>query len=108
MSNICHTYVPNRQQIQFCKIDVEGSEKNVLLGFNFLKYRPKIFCIESLINPKTNTPEYKEWEFILIKNDYEFAYNYKRNRFYYDKRLKGMKEKFNRIEFFVNKFKKNL
>ena len=74
MSKICRKYVPNGIQIQFCKIDVERSEKNVLLGFDFINYRPKVFCIESLINKTTNIPEYKKWEFILTNNDYNLAY----------------------------------
>ncbi len=87
MTNICKNYVPKGIEIQFCKIDVERAEKEVLLGYDFENYRPKVFCIESLINKETNTPEYKEWEFILTKNDYVFAYYYKGNRFYYDNRI---------------------
>ena len=94
MSNICREYVPKGIEIQFCKIDVERSEKNVLLGYDFVNYRPKVFCIESLINKKTKIPEYKEWEYILISNDYEFAFKYRRNRFYVDNRIKGFKKKF--------------
>ena len=92
MLNICNKYVPSEVQIQFCKIDVEGAEKYVLLGFDFINYRPKVFCIETLINAKTKIPEYKEWVYILLKNDYAFAYQYRINRFYYDKRIEGLKE----------------
>ena len=49
MSNICKSYVPEGTKIDFCKIDVEGGEKNVLLGYDFINYRPKVFCIESTI-----------------------------------------------------------
>ena len=38
MLNICKKYVPKNEVIQFCKIDVEGSEKDVLLGNDFEKY----------------------------------------------------------------------
>ena len=76
------------------------------MGYDFINYRPKVFCIESLINEKTNIPEYKEWEQILILNDYKFAYKYKRNRFYYDKRIKYLREKFNEIEYYVNLYNK--
>ena len=106
MSNICRKYVPKGIQIQFCKIDVESSEKNVLLGYDFDNYRPKVFCIESLINKKTNIPEYKEWEYILTKNDYNFVYNFGRNRFYYDNRIKGFRQKFKNIDSYVQKYKK--
>jgi FkbM family methyltransferase len=106
MSNICKKYVPSNIEIQFCKIDVESAEKFVLLGYDFINYRPKIFCIESLIDLKTKIPEYKQWEYILFKNDYAFAYQYKRNRFYYDKRIEGLKDKFNRIDFYIKIYKK--
>ena len=35
--------------IHFCKIDVEGAEKNVLLGYDCNRYRPNIFMIESIL-----------------------------------------------------------
>ena len=48
MANICKQYIPKKKEIHFCKIDVEGGhEKNVLLGYDFKNYRPKVFCIES-------------------------------------------------------------
>ena len=106
MSNICNNYVPNNVQIQFCKIDVEGAEKSVLLGFDFINFRPKIICIESLTDPKTKIQEYQQWEYILLKNDYAFAYQYRINRFYYDKRIEGLREKFNRIDFYIKLYNK--
>ena len=107
MSNICKFYAPSGVTIQFCKIDVERAEKSVLLGFDFKNYRPKIFCIESLKNRETKIPGYKEWEYILLSNDYAFAYQYKVNRFYYDKRVQGLKEKFDNIDYYVKIYKKN-
>lgn len=106
MSNICKKYVPLGKEIQFCKIDVERAEKNVLLGFDFINYRPKIFCIESLINEKTKKPEYNEWEYILIQNDYSFGYEFIRNRFYYDNRINGLKHKFNNIDYYTKLYSK--
>ena len=85
MSTICEKYVPKNEEIQFCKIDVEGNEKSVLLGYDFKNYRPKVFVVESAI-PNTDIPCHEEWEYILLKNDYVFGYQYKINRFYYDKR----------------------
>ena len=104
MKNVCKIYVPKGINISFCKIDVESAEKYVLLGYDFINYRPNVFCVESLINKKTNIPEYKEWEEILIKNDYEFAYKFRRNRFYYDKRISNMKNKFNNLNYYIKKY----
>ena len=71
MLNLCRKYVPKNEIIQFCKIDVEGGEKNVLLGYDFENYRPKVFCIESTL-PNTEIPCHNLWEDILL-NIYEFA-----------------------------------
>lgn len=107
MSNICKIYLPKGKEIHFCKIDVERAEKNVLLGFDFIHYRPKVFCIESLINQKTKKPEYIDWEYILKENDYNFGYNFKHNRFYYDNRIIGLKDKFKKIDYYTKFYFKN-
>ena len=93
MSEICKKYVPKNEIIQFCKIDVENSEKMVLLGFDFVNYRPKVFCIES-VRPGPQIPNFKEWEYILLENDYSFVYAYSINRFYIDNRISGLKQRF--------------
>ena len=104
MSNICDKYVPKKKRIQFCKIDVEGEEKNVLLGYDFTKYRPKIFLIESTL-PATYIPSYSSWEYILISNDYLFAYQYEINRFYIDNRYPFLKKKFLNVGKYIQLYK---
>jgi FkbM family methyltransferase len=71
------------KEIHFCKIDVEGFEKDVLLGLNFSLFRPWVFCIESAF-PGTNTPSQHIWEHILVAHEYRFGCQYSFNRFYYD------------------------
>ena len=105
LSNICKKYVPENMEIEFCKIDIEGGEKNALLGYNFKDYRPKVFCIEST-EPGTNIPCHKSWEDILLNNDYSFAYQYSINRYYIDKRIQGLKEKFYDIDNYIQFYKK--
>mgnify|MGYP002627327101 CR=1 FL=1 len=108
MSNICKKYVPKNEIIQFCKIDVEGGEKNVLLGYDFKNYRPKVFCIEST-KPGTAIPTYDEWEYILLNNDYIFGFKYGINRYYYDKKIEHLNERFlnlsNNIAYYKRKIK---
>ena len=65
----------------------------VLLGFDFVNYRPKVFCIES-VRPGPQIPNFKEWEYILLENDYSFVYAYSINRFYIDNRISGLKQRF--------------
>ena len=106
MSNICRMYIPKKFEIHFCKIDVEGSEKDTLLGFDFINYRPKVFCIESFIIKDPEMPVYREWEYILKINDYNFGYSFRKNRFYYDNRIKDFKDKFYKIDYYVRIFYK--
>lgn len=104
MSNICKKYLPKGQEIHFCKIDIEGGEKDVLLGFDFKISRPKVFCIEST-KPGTSLPCYDEWEDILIKNDYSFVYQYRINRYYIDNKNEGLREKFNKVHKIIKLYK---
>jgi FkbM family methyltransferase len=68
----------------FCKIDVEGFEKQVLLGINWTAFRPWAFCIEATI-PTTQILCYDKWEHILFEHGYEFGCSSRINRFYYDR-----------------------
>jgi hypothetical protein len=80
---ILDRYLPENTPIDFCKIDVEGYEKNVLLGLNFERYRPLVFCVEAT-EPCTLTQNHEAWEAILIQNGYQLSYIYGFNRYYVD------------------------
>lgn len=69
------------QDVHFCKIDVEGFEKNVLNGIDFTQFRPWIFVIESVL-PATNIPCHDEWEGILTANGYSCGLAHGANRYY--------------------------
>jgi len=103
MANICKDYINKDLIIQFCKIDVEGSEENVLLGFDFENYRPQIFIIESTF-PETKIPSYSSWEYILFNHNYSFAYQYLINRFYVDNSNQVLKSKFSKIDRYIKIF----
>ena len=105
LSKICKKYVPKNEIIQFCKIDVEGGEKNVLLGYDFKNYRPKVFCIEST-KPGSKKPTYNEWEYILLNNDYEFGFKHGINRYYYDKKVKHLSERFLNLSNHIDTYKR--
>ena len=72
LENICRKFVPKGREVDFCKIDVEGNERDVLLGYDFKNYRPKVFCIESTI-PLSFIPNHQLLEDILILNNYTFV-----------------------------------
>lgn len=84
LSEVYNRYPPHEGDVHFCKIDVEGYERQVLEGVkDWRKFRPWIFCIESTF-PATNIPSYHDWEPILLKNDYVFTLQFSVNRYYVD------------------------
>ena len=105
LSNICKEYIPKNKVINFCKIDVEGDEKEVLLGFDFENFRPNIFCIECT-KPGTMSFTHQNFEDILIKNNYEHIYTYGINRYYVDKNLDYLKERAKFIEKLILSYKR--
>lgn len=72
----------NPEEIHFLKIDVEGFEKNVLLGMDW-SYRPWVICMESTI-PGTLEPCYQNWEYLLTDRGYVLYCEHGINRFYVD------------------------
>lgn len=75
--------------VQFLKIDVEGAERDVLLGGEWRAFRPRVILLEA-IKPKlpgcdiySFEPSWFEWEGILLQNGYEFALFDGLNRYYY-------------------------
>jgi FkbM family methyltransferase len=79
LADVCEEYVSTN--IHFLKIDVEGFEKEVILGGDFRKYRPWIVVVEATY-PNSTRPSHQEWEFVLIKNGYLHVYFDGLNRFY--------------------------
>lgn len=80
LASICEQYAKNRD-IHFLKIDVEGFETDVIKGNNWERFRPWILVIESTI-PMSQVENYLEWEQIILKANYQFAYGDGLNRFY--------------------------
>jgi len=106
MLNVCKEFIKTDIDINFCKIDVEGWEKNVLLGFDFDNCRPQVFVIESTF-PGTYIPCHASWEYLLLSNDYSFVYQYEINRFYVDNKIPSLKEKFKKIDKYIQIYEKN-
>ena len=102
MSNICKKYVPEGKEVDFCKIDVEGNERDVLLGYDFDNYKPKVFCVESTI-PLSFKPNYQLWEEILIKNGFTFVYKRGVNRYYVNKKFSDILNRANNIRDYFRK-----
>ena len=73
---------------EFCSMDVEGWERQVLEGWNLQvgRHRPRLFCVES-IYPNTEQQAFGEWEDILLKAGYSYWGGDRHNRIYIDGRF---------------------
>lgn len=90
LSKIVRMYVPQDREIDFLAIDVEGFERQVLLGFfcdpNI--QRPRLILLEAT-EPGTSDdnaiPTHDKWEYILFQNGYHCHYYDGLNRYYLQK-----------------------
>jgi FkbM family methyltransferase len=76
---LCEQHAPTA--IEFLKIDVEGAERDVLLGGDWQRYRPKVIVLEALA-PVSLKPAWNGWEPLLLHSGYGFAYFDGLNRYY--------------------------
>ena len=76
---LCEQYAANA--IDFLKIDVEGAEREVLLGGDWRRFRPKIVVLEALA-PVTMAPAWEAWEPLLTGSGYRYALFDSLNRYY--------------------------
>ena len=101
LSEVHERYCDPKQDIHFCKIDVEGYEREVLEGIkDWRKFRPWIFVLESTL-PGTSIPCYDKWESILLENDYVLGFTFGINRYYVDLEKEYLIQGFNEIGQFV-------
>lgn len=76
-------------EVEFLKIDVEGAERDVLLGNDWRSFRPRVILLEAIkpklpgCDPYSYEPAWFDWEGILFQHGYEFALFDGLNRFYY-------------------------
>jgi len=80
LTRICEDHVADRA-VHFLKLDVEGAELLALRGHDFSRWRPWIIVGEAHDAARTNEG-WKAWAYLLIANEYRFAYNDGLNRFY--------------------------
>jgi len=70
-----------RGQVHFLKIDVEGAERGVLAGADFVRTRPWIVLVEATA-PLSTAETHEAWEPILLEAGYRFVWFDGLNRFY--------------------------
>ena len=101
LSEVYDRYPSPSNDVHFCKIDVEGYERQVLEGIkDWRKFRPWIFAMEATL-PGTNIPCHDQWEDLLLKNDYVFAFELAINRYYVDIEREYLLENFKKIPLFA-------
>lgn len=69
------------QEVQFCCIDVEGAEADVLRSVDLATFRPWAFVIEATM-PRSTEQVYEEWEPMLLRAGYQFCLFDGLSRFY--------------------------
>jgi len=79
LARLCERYDPGA--IDFLKIDVEGTEGDVLFGGDWKRFRPKVVVAEA-VTPLTSEPAWQHWEPFLIAQGYRFVLFDTLNRFY--------------------------
>ena len=67
--------------IDFLKIDVEGAERDVLLGIDLSVWRPRVVVVEATVS-NTQIPNHAKWEDLLTGRGYRYASFDGINRFY--------------------------
>jgi FkbM family methyltransferase len=91
LAQICEEHVTG--DIHFLKIDVEGTEKNVLEGMDFKLWRPWILVIEATA-PMSQQTAHHVWEHIVTTARYEFVYFDGLNRYYIAEEHANLKSAF--------------
>jgi FkbM family methyltransferase len=79
LAALCEQHAP--PAFEFLKIDVEGAEADVLRGADFARFRPKVIVVEA-IKPFTLAPAWDEWEPLLARHGYAYAWDDELNRYY--------------------------
>jgi FkbM family methyltransferase len=79
LAELCAAHVD--RPIDFLSIDVEGLEREVLIGGDWKRWRPRVVLLEAT-RPNTSVPTHHEWEPLLLEAGYLFAYFDGLNRFY--------------------------
>lgn len=74
-------HVPPGQEVHFLKIDIEGFEKQALLGNDWTRNRPWIVVVDSTLQ-MTQVESHGDWEYLLTDADYFLGYADGLNRFY--------------------------
>jgi FkbM family methyltransferase len=92
LQSICDQYC-RAKPISFIKIDVEGSEADVIASLDWQTYRPILVVVEA-IHPDTRLPAWGSWEPHLLEAGYLFVWYDGLNRYYLRNESEELKKHF--------------
>lgn len=84
--------------VDFLKIDVEGGERDVILGGEWRAFRPRVIVVEAVrpqvpgARQRGYEPAWFDWEGLLIAHGYAFALFDGLNRFYHRREEPQLRE----------------
>lgn len=93
LNHVWDVHVPPGQPVHFLKVDVEGFEKQVILGNDWTKHRPWIVVVEATA-PNSQTESFSSWEPFLSDAGYGLVYKDGLNRYYLAREQAHLKEAF--------------
>jgi FkbM family methyltransferase len=91
LRDIFEEHAPPR--IDFLSVDVEQHERQVLLGNDWERYRPRVVLVEAT-QPRTSVPSFESWEGILLEAGYDFVHFDGLNRYYLRREDASLRERF--------------
>lgn len=92
LQSICDQYC-RAKLLSFIKIDVEGSEADVIASLDWQTYRPILVVVEA-IHPDTRLPAWGSWEPLLLEAGYLFVWYDGLNRYYLRNESEELKKHF--------------
>jgi FkbM family methyltransferase len=91
LRDILAEHAPGR--IDFLSVDVELHERQVLLGNDWHRFRPRVVLVEAT-QPRTPLPAFDSWEGLLLEAGYDFVYFDGLNRYYLRREDADLRERF--------------
>lgn len=81
LSALWDRHFPAGREVHVLSVDVEGMERQVLLGLDWARHRPWLVLVEAVV-PGVSEPTHKAWEDVLLAAQYAPVYFDGVNRFY--------------------------